>query len=80
MITANGKTMQENCAGNRSGNADVIRSVDKPMQENAGFINLSGNLFESAIMKTSVISKAFRETYLSNPKDPNAFEGRAVVL
>ena len=49
-------------------------------QENAGFINLSGNLFDSAIMKTSVISETFRATYLSDPNDPNAFEGRAVVF
>jgi dihydroxy-acid dehydratase len=41
---------------------------------------LSGNLFDSAIMKTSVISDEFRQRYLSNPKDPNAFEGRAVVF
>jgi dihydroxy-acid dehydratase len=50
-----------------------------PFKEQAGFINLSGNLFDSAIMKTSVISAAFRQRYLSNPDDMNAFEGRAVV-
>jgi len=55
-------------------------SVEEPMTEHAGFINLSGNLFNSAIMKTSVISDAFREMYLSNPDDPNAFEGRAIVF
>ena len=50
------------------------------MQSNSGFINLKGNLFDSAIMKTSVISAEFRERYLSNPKSPNSFEGKAVVF
>jgi dihydroxyacid dehydratase/phosphogluconate dehydratase len=49
-------------------------------REDAGFIVLRGNLFDSAIMKTSVISKEFRDRYLSNPKDPEAFEGRAIVF
>src|SRR5512136_591030 len=50
------------------------------MKTHAGFLNIKGNLFDSAIMKTSVISDAFRERYLSNPKDPDAFEGRAIVF
>ena len=50
------------------------------MKDKAGFLNIKGNLFDSAIMKTSVISEAFKEKYLSNPKDPNAFEGRAIVF
>ena len=50
------------------------------MKKKAGFLNLKGNLFDSAIMKTSVISEEFRKRYLSNPKDPNAFEGRAIVF
>ncbi len=79
-ITVNGKTMGNNCSARRSQNSEVIKPVGSPVKQQAGFINLSGNLFESAIMKTSVISKAFRETYLSNPDDPNAFEGRAVVF
>ncbi len=79
-ITVNGKTMGNNCSTRRSQNSDVIKPVSSPVKQQAGFINLSGNLFESAIMKTSVISKAFRETYLSNPDDPDAFEGRAVVF
>ncbi|WP_170558343.1 IlvD/Edd family dehydratase [Ruegeria atlantica] len=79
-ITVNGKTMGNNCSTRRSQNSDVIKPVSSPVKQQAGFINLSGNLFESAIMKTSVISQAFRETYLSNPDDPNAFEGRAVVF
>jgi dihydroxy-acid dehydratase len=58
----------------------VIFSINKPILKDAGFINLKGNLFDSAIMKTSVISPEFRERYLSNPSDPNAFEGRAIVF
>jgi dihydroxy-acid dehydratase len=58
----------------------VIRPHDAPLKAKAGFLNLKGNLFESAIMKTSVISEEFRERYLSNPLDPDAFEGRAVVF
>ena len=80
VITANGKTMRENCGDVRSEDTRVIRQVSEPMKEHAGFINLKGNLFDSAIMKTSVISDDFRERYLSNPDDPEAFEGRAVVF
>ena len=80
VITANGKTMRENCEGVLTGNPDVIYPTDAPMLKDAGFINLKGNLFDSAIMKTSVISKEFRDRYLSNPNDPEAFEGRAIVF
>jgi dihydroxy-acid dehydratase len=79
-ITANGKTIGENCKGKFSWNRDVIREFDKPIKKHAGFKMLSGNLFDSAIMKTSVISDEFRQRYLSNPKDPNAFEAKAVVF
>ena len=79
-LTANGKTMVENCGHLRSVNTDVIKTVDAPLMKDAGFINLKGNLFDSAIMKTSVISTEFRDRYLSNPDDPMAFEGRAVVF
>ena len=79
-ITVNGRTMGENCRALRTKDAKVIKTVAAPLREHAGFINLSGNLFDSAIMKTSVISDAFRRTYLSNPDDPEAFEGRAVVF
>jgi dihydroxy-acid dehydratase len=78
--TVNGKSIGENCEGVVNENADVIRSVAKPLKTNAGFINLKGNLFDSAIMKTSGISPEFRERYLSNPKDPEAFEGNAMVF
>ncbi|WP_299638992.1 dihydroxy-acid dehydratase, partial [uncultured Ruegeria sp.] len=79
-LTVNGNAMGQNCSMRRSLNCDVITPVSSPVKEQAGFINLSGNLFESAIMKTSVISPAFRRAYLSNPDDPDAFEGSAVVF
>ncbi|HKU54368.1 MAG TPA: IlvD/Edd family dehydratase [Rhizomicrobium sp.] len=79
-LTANGKTMGDNCRGKKVLLPEVIWPFDKPLKKDAGFIVLSGNLFDSAIMKTSVISKEFQDRYLSNPKDPNAFEGRAVVF
>src|SRR5688572_15795451 len=79
-LTVNGKTLVDNCQGRDIENHDVIRPYDNPLVPNAGFINLKGNLFDSAIMKTSVISDEFRQRYLSNPDDPNAFEGRAIVF
>ena len=79
-VTANGQSIGQNCAEARIKNTDVIFSVDKPMKQAAGFINLKGNLFNSAIMKTSVISQAFADRYLSNPDDLNAFEGTAFVF
>ena len=79
-ITANGQTMGANCETRKTTNGDVIKTVAAPLMEAAGFINLKGNLFDSAIMKTSVISPAFRKTYLSNPDDLNAFEGSAIVF
>ena len=79
-LTVNGKSMAENCRDVVNENPDVIRSVASPMRQDAGFINLKGNLFDSAIMKTSVISDEFRDRYLSNPDDPEAFEGKAAVF
>ncbi|MDG1339890.1 MAG: dihydroxy-acid dehydratase family protein [Paracoccaceae bacterium] len=78
-VTVNGQSMGDNCHAHRSRNTDVIMTVENPLMQQAGFINLSGNLFDSAIMKTSVISADFRQRYLSNADDLNAFEGRAVV-
>jgi dihydroxy-acid dehydratase len=78
--TINGKTMGQNVARANAQDTDVIRPYGKPMKKQAGFRVLKGNLFDSAIMKTSVISEEFRNRYLSNPKDPEAFEGRAVVF
>ena len=79
-MTANGRTMGENVAGIASALPEVILPVDAPMLGDAGFLNLKGNLFDSAIMKTSVIGPEFRARYLSDPDDPEAFEGRAVVF
>ena len=79
-MTVNGKTIGENCKNRPVQDATVIWPYKKPMKEKSGFLNMKGNLFDSAIMKTSVISEAFRARYLSNPKDPNAFEGRAIVF
>jgi dihydroxy-acid dehydratase len=79
-LTVNGQTLHDNCAGKLSWDRAVIKPYDQPMRRQAGFLNLKGNLFDSAIMKSSVISEEFRKRYLSNPKDPNAFEGRAIVF
>ncbi|WP_394654139.1 IlvD/Edd family dehydratase [uncultured Sphingomonas sp.] len=79
-LTVNGRTMGDNCRGVAIEDEKVIRPFDQPLKEDAGFIVLKGNLFDSAVMKTSVISEEFRARYLSNPDSPNAFEGPAVVF
>ncbi|MGN6365628.1 IlvD/Edd family dehydratase [Asticcacaulis taihuensis] len=79
-ITANGKTIGENCGNAAIEDEKVIKPYGQPLKERAGFRVLSGNLFTSAIMKVSVISPEFRQRYLSNPNDPEAFEGRAIVF
>ena len=79
-MTANGKSIGDNCRDTRNLNPDVIRPIDNALKEKAGFINMKGNLFDSAMMKTSVISKGFAERYLNHPDDPNAFEGTAYVF
>ncbi|WP_029353803.1 IlvD/Edd family dehydratase [Bosea sp. 117] len=79
-LTVNGRSIGENCRDVRIENEAVIRPFDQPLKEKAGFRVLRGNLFHSAIMKMSVISPEFRNRYLSNPDDPEAFEGRAVVF
>ena len=79
-MTVNGKSMGENCGGVETLDDKVIWPVAAPLKQNAGFLNLKGNLFDSAIMKTSVISPEFRQRYLSNPRDPEAFEGIAQVF
>ena len=80
VLTVNGKTMGENCRKTKVLDKRVIYPVNKPLREAAGFLVLKGNLFNNAIMKTSVISEEFRNRYLSNPHDPDAFEGRAIVF
>ena len=79
-MTATGRTMGENLTGWASEDEVVIRTVANPMREHAGFLVLSGNLFDSALMKTSVISADFRRRFLSTPGAENIFEGRAVVF
>ncbi|WP_298163949.1 IlvD/Edd family dehydratase [Novosphingobium sp.] len=79
-MTVNGRTIGENCRDAEIEDERVIRPFDQPLVHDAGFIVLSGNLFNSAIMKTCVISPEFRARYLSNPDDPEAFEGPAVVF
>ncbi|MCG8492201.1 MAG: dihydroxy-acid dehydratase, partial [Sneathiellales bacterium] len=78
--TVSGRTLGENCTGCESSNPDVIRSFETALVDNAGFKVIGGNLFDAAIMKLSVISDDFRDRYLSNPDDPMAFEGKAVVF
>jgi len=79
-MTANGRTIGDNCRDAAIEDEKVIRRFDDPLMRDAGFVVLSGNLFDSAIMKTSVISPEFRDRYLSNPDDPDAFEGPVVVF
>jgi len=79
-LTVNGRTIGENCGAAEIEDERVIRRFEDPLMQDAGFIVLRGNLFDAAIMKTSVIGAEFRARYLSNPDDPNAFEGRAVVF
>jgi dihydroxy-acid dehydratase len=79
-MTASGRTIGDNCRGATIEDERVIYPIATPLREDAGFVVLSGNLFESAVMKTSVISPEFRERYLSNPDDPDAFEGPVVVF
>ncbi len=80
VLTANGRTIGENCGNAIILDEAVIRPFERPLEKNAGFLVLHGNLFESAIMKMCVISEEYRARYLSNPRDPNAFEGRAIVF
>jgi dihydroxy-acid dehydratase len=79
-LTVNGKTLHDNCIGKKSDDPRVIMPYSKPMMTKAGFLNFKGNLFDSAIMKTGVISAEFRTRYLENPTDPMAFEGTAIVF
>ncbi|HJM94077.1 MAG: IlvD/Edd family dehydratase [Alphaproteobacteria bacterium] len=83
-MTVTGQTMSENLEADRAAapyvNRDVIRAYSQPMMAKAGFVVLSGNLFDSAVMKTSVIDDKFRGRYLSNPGDEDAFEARAIVF
>lgn len=79
-LTANGASIGDNCRDAAIEDERVIRPIDQPVRPAAGFSVLRGNLFSSAVMKLSVISNAFRERYLSNPDDPDAFEGPVIVF
>jgi dihydroxy-acid dehydratase len=79
-LTVTGRSLGENCRGAVIEDEDVIRPFDRPLRGDAGFVILSGNLFDSAVMKTSVISQTFRERFLSRLEDPEAFEGPVVVF
>lgn len=79
-LTVNGQTIGDNCRHVQIEDERVIRPFDHPIKSAAGFSVLRGNLFDSAVMKLSVISDEFRDRYLSNPDDPNAFEGPVVVF
>lgn len=80
VMTVSGKTMAENIAGKESQDHKVIMTVAKPMRERAGFVVVSGNLFDSAVMKTSVISADFRKRFLSKPGSENIHQAKAVVF
>lgn len=79
-LTANGQNIADNYAHSKIADEDVIRPMSAPMRQTAGLTVLGGNLFDSAVMKQSVISESFRSRYLSNPDDPEAFEGKVVVF
>ena len=79
-MTVNGRTIGENYSDVRSADHDVIRPFDEPLKEDAGFVVLKGNLFDAAVMKTSVIDETFRRRYLERPGHENVVEGRAIVF
>ena len=78
--TVSGRTIGEIASDAPAADGDVIRPYDEPLKHGAGFIVLSGNFFDSAIMKMSVVGEPFRHAYLSEPGDENAFEARAIVF
>jgi dihydroxy-acid dehydratase len=80
VMTVSGKSLERNLRKAKAPDGDVIKSWKQPMLQQAGFAVLSGNLFDSAVMKTSVISEEFRKKYLERPGDPGAFEGKAIVF
>jgi dihydroxy-acid dehydratase len=79
-LTVSGKTIGENYKDARSLDTNVIRTYDHPLKQNAGIVVVSGNLFSSALVKTSVISDEFRRRYLSDPGNEDCFVARAVVF
>ena len=79
-LTVTGQSVAENLERLPTGDRTVIREYARPMKERAGYLVMSGNLFDSAVMKVSAIDDDFRKRYLSNPADPEAFEARAIVF
>lgn len=79
-LTANGKTIKENFQNKHSWDRETIKAYDQPMKTDAGFLHMTGNLFDSAIMKTSVVSDEFRQTFLEDPVHPNVFESKVAVF
>ncbi|MEJ7928222.1 IlvD/Edd family dehydratase [Sphingobium sp. AN641] len=79
-LTANGRTVGDNIANAEINDAAVIRSIDHPLKTNAGLTVLSGNMFDAAVMKLSVISDEFRGRFLNDTEDPDAFVGTALVF
>jgi xylonate dehydratase len=79
-LTCTGRTQAENLEGRESTDREVIYPYSAPLKERAGFLVLTGNLFDFAIMKTSVIGDDFRQRYLSRPGQEGMFEGRAIVF
>ena len=80
VMTCTGKTLGENLSKKPAVDHEVIRPYGHPLKESAGFAVLSGNLFDAAVMKLSVIDPEFRSRFLSDPDQPNVFEGKAVVF
>jgi len=79
-LTVSGESIGRQYSGTETKNLDVIRRLDAPLLEAAGFAVMSGNFFDSAVMKKSVIGEAFRQNYLSDPDRPNVFSARAIVF
>jgi xylonate dehydratase len=79
-LTVTGRSIADNIAGRSASDRAVIFPYDAPLKKAAGFLVLKGNLFDFAIMKTSVISDEFRARYLSEPGREGIFEGRAIVF
>ena len=78
--TVSGRTLAEDLAEVAEPDREVIRSYQEPLKEAAGYVVMSGNLFDSAVMKISVIDQAFRKRFLADPEHPDVFEGKAIVF
>jgi len=80
VMTVTGRTLAQNLEDVPEPDREVIRPYNQPLKEKAGYVVLSGNIFDSAVMKISVIDEQFRKRFLSNPERPNVFEGKAIVF